>query len=107
MKKTKMKCFLIILTLLLLLFSCTQVSADVLDNPDTYKPDTSGQNNDQLINIGSTILSNINTIGTFVSVAVLIGLGIKYLIRKRRRKSSIQEDNVAIFYWCNSSICRK
>lgn len=107
MKKTKMKCFLIILTLLLLLFSCTQVFADVLDNPDTYKPDTNGQNNDQLINIGSTILSNINTIGTFVSVAVLIGLGIKYLIRKRRRKSSIQEDNVAIFYWCNSSICRK
>lgn len=59
-------------------------------NPETYKPDplTGGQ---VVVDMGNKIIGVIQVVGIVVSVAILMALGIKYMIGSVEEKASYKK----------------
>ena len=73
--------FFIILTILMI-FTITNTSQAIDFNPDKWAPNstTSAQGADRVLEIGNDIVGVIQLVGSFISVGVLVVLGIKYMM---------------------------
>lgn len=85
----------IIILLVMLVTSYGQVYADYIDpitNPEPYKPieNLEGRNT-KLIERGNIVLGIIRFAGTFISVIILMVLGIKYMIGSTEEKANYKE----------------
>lgn len=73
--------FFIILTFLMI-FTITNTSQAIDFDPDNWAPSstTSAQGADRVLEIGNDIVGVIQLVGSFISVGVLVVLGIKYMM---------------------------
>lgn len=73
--------FFIILTILMI-FTITNTSQAIDFNPDNWAPNstTAAQGADRVLEIGNSIIGVIQIVGSFISVGVLVVLGIKYMM---------------------------
>ena len=65
-------------------------SADPLKNPNYYKPNDL-TNAGQVKTIGNTIIGGIQFIGTFISVIVLIIIGIRFIYGSAEERAEYKE----------------
>ena len=86
--KNKRISLIILLMFLIIIAMMPIVHADF--NANTYKPDplTGGQ---VIINTGNRIVGVIQVVGIVVSVAVLIALGIKYVVGSVEEKATYKK----------------
>lgn len=59
-------------------------------NPDDYKP-TPNPGSQQLSNIGGVVLGAVNVVGAFVSVAMLMIIGIKFMMGSVEEKAEYKK----------------
>lgn len=90
------KVFMIVMILfVVLLTSYSQVFAsftDPITDPSSYKPAAnSSSNNTKLIERGNIVLGVIRFAGTFISVIILMVLGIKYMVGSIEEKANYKE----------------
>ena len=73
--------FFIILTILMI-FTISNTSQAIQFNPNNWAPDstTSAQGADRVLEIGNDVVGVIQLVGSFISVGVLVVLGIKYMM---------------------------
>ena len=96
MKKVlkKFKIIIFILTISLIILSTTVYSVDVdyskVIDPDDYTP-TQITNPGKILTVGNTIIGAMQFIGSILSVVVLIGLGIKFIIGSAEEKAEYKE----------------
>ncbi len=90
------KCIISIIAIFLLsiIISCSilrvqAVGIDALDNPDSYKNST--EDNSKLIDIGNIIVGVVRTIGSAISIVMLIIIGIKYIMASVEEKAEYKQ----------------
>lgn len=64
-----------------------------ISNPDYYEPVSkdSAIGADKLMNIGNTIIGTLQVIGSIISVAVLVILGIKYMVGSAEERAEYKK----------------
>ena len=91
-KKSKIKIILIIaiLTIILLI---NQVNATQVINPDSYKPDSQSEvtGATSFLNMSNKLIGIVQMIGSIVSVAALILIGIKYILGSVEEKAEYKK----------------
>lgn len=94
-KKAKiLKITTLILIILTIIFGLTSNSFAIDFNPDDWNPGTNtaeAQASTKILDIGNNIIGIIQLVGTFVSVGVLVVLGIKYMMGSVEEKASYKE----------------
>lgn len=101
---------IIILTMILFLTISTNTYADhsgggggfgssaVTINPDDFKPTTPTEADaGTSIDLAKKIIGGITAVGTVVAVAVIIGLGIKYMMASVEQKAEYKKTMLPIF----------
>ena len=101
MRKTNKKILfnitsVLLMTLLLIYLFTTNIYASI--TPSYYKP-TSGGGSQKLFSKAGEVLGAVQLIGSIVSAVTLAIIGIKYVV------GSVEENNVTIFNWCDTSFC--
>lgn len=86
----------IISIMLVVLMALTAISSVVLAAPDlssTIKDMANGSGNqpDEVINLGKTIVTIMQTVGIVVAVVVLLIIGIKYMIGSAEEKAEYKK----------------
>ena len=73
--------FFIILTILMI-FTISNTSQAIKFDPNNWAPNstTSAQGADRVLEIGNDVVGVIQLVGSFISVGVLVVLGIKYMM---------------------------
>ena len=84
--------FFVILTILMI-FTITNKSHAIDFNPNNWAPNstTSAQGANRVLEIGNDIVGVIQLVGSFVSVGVLVVLGIKYMMGSVEEKASYKK----------------
>ena len=94
-KKMKKVVVIIMVLLVMLVTFYGQVYADYIDpieRPGVYKPAQNEQsNNTKFIERANLVLGIIRFAGTFISVIILMVLGIKYMIGSTEEKANYKE----------------
>lgn len=93
-KKAKiLKITTLILIILTIIFGLTSNSFAIEFNPDAWKPGstTDAQGSQRIFEIGNDVIGIIQLVGTFVSVGVLVVLGIKYMMGSVEEKASYKK----------------
>lgn len=92
----KLSIFTIILTLIILIIPINSYAGSIFDpviNPDGYDPGTIQQSS-ELNGIANTVLGLIYYIGVFISVGMLMVIGIKYMTGSVEEKVQYKETMV-------------
>lgn len=94
----KISVFIIILTLILSIIPITSYATifDPVINPDAYNPGTPEQS-EELSKIANTVTGLIYYIGVFLSVGILMVIGIKYITGSIEEKAQYKETMVPYF----------
>ena len=71
----------------------SNVYADTIVNPDTYKPPAIS-NAGKVGTIGNVIIGGIQLIGSMVSVIVLIIIGIKFIVGSAEEKAEYKQEMI-------------
>lgn len=83
-KKRKIEMILIVIILIFIMFNIgiSNMAFAIDFDSGIYKPSSTDQvlNAEKLQDIGNTIIGTVRTVGSLISVIVLIILGIKYMI---------------------------
>ncbi|MFR5683705.1 MAG: pilin [Clostridia bacterium] len=78
--------------ILILLPTLSNATSDpALINPNDYKPSTNTGSSSQLVKQGNVIIGLIQTVGSIISVATLITIGIKYTIAGVEQKAEYKK----------------
>lgn len=95
MKKKVMIILTIFMLIILVVFNFSFAATidNPMDNPNQYKPGGL-QNADEVKNIGNVIIGIVQFIGSFVSVLVLIVMGIKYMTGSVEEKAEYKKTMV-------------
>ena len=91
-KKSKIMIILIIAILTIILF-INQVNATQVINPDSYKPDSQSEvtGATSFLNMSNKLIGIVQMIGSIVSVAALILIGIKYILGSVEEKAEYKK----------------
>ena len=90
LKKFKIIMFILTISLIILSTSVYSVDYSKVINPEDYTP-TDITNPGKILTVGNTIIGAMQFIGSILSVVVLIGLGIKFLIGSAEEKAEYKE----------------
>ncbi len=85
MKKKKLIIFMLVLIIMML-----GISNVYAIDPDTYKPNEIS-NGGKLATMGNKIIGGIQYMGSITSVAVLVVIGIKYIIGSTEERAEYKE----------------
>ena len=93
-RKKQFLIFIIIILFFIILMSSNVLArpaaTNPIDNPDSWEPTTT-QGQGEALNMANTIVGTIKTVGTFVSVATLVILGIKYMVGSTEEKAEYKK----------------
>ena len=97
--KTLIKKIAICVVLIAIIFSIQGHTfagiVDPLDDPERYNPaNGSAVANGKFTELGGVILSGIRVIGTFLSVIMLMALGIKYMLGSASEKANYKQNMI-------------
>ena len=87
-----------------IVFETQAVGFDVLEDPDRYKQQV-GESG-EIVTIGNVILSIIRTLGTAVSVVMLMIVGIKYIMGSVEEKAEYKQTMWPYIVRSITNICR-
>lgn len=73
--------------------SSQSTSNDPIVNPDFYKPTDKG-GNDQLIDLGNTIIGALQLLGTIAAVITIMVIGLRYMFASVAERASYKETMV-------------
>ena len=90
-KKLKIVCALLSLLIVLAMTATTVFAV----TPDSIKPDTTGSTN--VVNLGKKITGIIQVVGIIASVAILMVLGIKYMMGSAEEKAEYKKTLLPYF----------
>ena len=90
LKKFKIIMFILTISLIILSTSVYSVDYSKVINPEDYTP-TDITNPGKILTVGNTIIGAMQFIGSILSVVVLIGLGIKFMIGSAEEKAEYKE----------------
>lgn len=80
-----------LLTVILIIGGVFFLSANATFDPATYNPGRNNQKPEQLTNIAGIVLGAINVVGIFISVGMLMIIGIKYMMGSIEEKARYKE----------------
>lgn len=95
MKKLKIVCFLVLITIIVLNICSTNVFAteiSPIENPDYWAP--SVQVNEELNEKVGSILGVVQALGVVISVIVLMILGLKYMLGSAEERAVNKQDMI-------------
>ncbi|MCI8412449.1 MAG: hypothetical protein HFJ40_08570 [Clostridia bacterium] len=94
-KRKKLEIILVVIMLISIIFniSISNVVFATDFNTEKYKPNSTDQVSDagKLENIGNIIIGTVRTVGSLISVIVLIILGIKYIMGSAEEKAEYKK----------------
>lgn len=91
--KSLLNIIIIMLIALICLSSISYVhaSSDPIENPDFYAPKDTTGNNTKFIEIGNTIISIMQVLGTVIAVVAIMVIGIRYMFGSLQDRANFKE----------------
>lgn len=90
-KQVKILSIALIVLTVLLAISNVVLATDIPGKIDTIAKGNADANTDKVVNLGATIVTIIQTVGTVVAVVVLLILGIKYMMGSAEEKAEYKK----------------
>ena len=93
MKKKSKIMIILIIAILTIILLINQVNATQVINPDSYKPDSQSEvtGATSFLNMSNKLIGIVQMIGSIVSVAALILIGIKYILGSVEEKAEYKK----------------
>ena len=90
-KQVKMLSIMLVILMVLTAVSSVVLAVDIPGQLDTISKGNSNATADEVVNLGATIVTIMQTVGIVVAVVILLVLGIKYMIGSAEEKAEYKK----------------
>lgn len=90
-KQVKMLSIMLVILMVLTAVSSVVLAVDIPGQLDTISKGNANATADEVVNLGATIVTIMQTVGIVVAVVILLVLGIKYMVGSAEEKAEYKK----------------